>query len=51
MEIKIKIRSSVYSLIFGYNTPWFEQAYFFSIAKEYYNNRKEVTFAKMIYHS
>ena len=50
MEIKLKFRNCVYAICIGYKTPWFSQAYFMTIQKEWYDNR-EVSFAVMVFHT
>lgn len=50
MEIKIQIKSNCYSICVGKKTEWFEQSYFITIAKLYYDDQK-VSFGTMIFHS
>lgn len=51
MECKIYIFGRVYSLCFGYKTPWFEQIYFFSVIREWHDEDKMVSWAELVFHS
>jgi len=38
MEIKIQICGRIYSVCFGYDTKWFSQSYWLTIAEEFREN-------------
>ena len=50
MEITFKFNKSVYAINIGYKTAWFEQSYFITIERLWFD-RMKVSYAEMLFHS
>ena len=49
MEIKIQFGKRIFSLLIGRNTLWFAQVSLISITEEYWNDKREIEYANLVF--
>jgi hypothetical protein len=51
MEIRIQMKGYIYSICIGRKTNWFTQLYFISVLKEYRDDKMNLEYVEMVFHS
>ena len=50
MELIFRFKKGVYTVHIGYSMPWFEQSYFISIERLWFDDM-QVSYAEIVWHS